>query len=446
MRGQARIAHLAVELGAQAAARRLIGEQRKQVGHFVAVARQVEHLAPVRIAGPESELGAGRADNDGGGDVVAGFEEVFGEERLAPVGDRAAREQGAPAYALGAGQRRDARKVKDGGADVNIQHQLIAHGGLGDQTRVAHEHGNTQALLVERALVAEAVLAEIEAVVAEKDDHGVGGEAELIEAIEDAPDARVGARDAAMVVALGGLAVIGDVGAVGRRDGQVRHGAADGVAVEIGGPVRRRGRPVRAFETDVKREGVAVIAVDEGERVIGGDVVHPAGGRSGRAVDVKGSVVVAALAEEARPEIEAGPVALLAHVPFADHAGYVARVAQTGGVGDGVGGEAGGVVDDAVEMIIAAGEDGGAAGRTKREGHEGVAETNALGGDAIHVRRAVGEPGKSAGRPHFALHDAQRVPALIIRDEEEEVGHSALRHTDGEERRRTGYTEARSGA
>src|ERR1051325_10209065 len=136
------------------------------------------------------------------------------------------------------------------------------------------------------------MLAEIESVVAQKNDHRVGGESELIEAVEDASEARISAGDAAMIAAFARLAIDGDVSPVRRRNAEIGHGQADGGGIKIGGPVRRGGRPMRTFVTELQREGGGIIAVNEGENVIGGDIVHPTGGGRGRAVDVEGGIIV----------------------------------------------------------------------------------------------------------------------------------------------------------
>ena len=78
------------------------------------------------------------------------------------------------------------------------------------------------------------------------------------------------------------------------------------------------------------------------------------------------------------------------------------------------------VVGDAVEVVVAAGEKRGAARRAEREGDEGVAEAHALGGEAVHVRRL--EPREARPLALLALHDAHRVPALVVGVDEQEVG------------------------
>ena len=51
---------------------------------------------------------------------------------------------------------------------------------------------------------------------------------------------------------------------------------------------------------------------------------------------------------------------------------------------------------------------------------EGVSETHALGRETVQVRSL--KPRVAALIPLFALHDAQSVPAVVITDDEDEVG------------------------
>jgi hypothetical protein len=155
-------------------------------------------------------------------------------------------------------------------------------------------------------------------------------------------------------------------------------------------------------------------AVDEVDRVVGTDVVHPAYRARHDAVDQEGRVRVATLPDIARMLGEARSVALAAHVPLSEIAGAVAggpekaRERRVGGRKRGV------VVRHTIEMVVGAGQEGRAAGRAQRADDKGVAEVDALSGQTVHVRRRVGQPRQPARGAEFPLHDAHGIPALIV--------------------------------
>jgi len=177
---------------------------------------------------------------------------------------------------------------------------------------------------------------------------------------------------------------------------------------------------VRAFEADDHRERMVAVLFHPVDGQVGADVVDPTGGGGFHAVDFERAVLIVTLVEEAGGVVEARALAVLvAHVPLAEVGGLVAGGAHQGGMGDRVFGQGGVVVDDAVGVVVAAGEERGAAGRAEREGDKCVAETHALGGEPVHGRRL--EPRVAGAFAMLALHGPHRVPALVIGDDEQEV-------------------------
>src|SRR5262249_19860177 len=137
-------------------------------------------------------------------------------------------------------------------------------------------------------------------------------------------------------------------------------------------------------------------------------------------VDLDGAVEVLALPEEARGEIEPGPLpALPAHVPLSDIARPVAGIPEQAGMGHVLDPARRGGVDGAVDVPVAARQEARPARGTQRIDHEGIAEAGALGGQAVQVRRP--QPREAGLLALLLLDDAQGVPALVVGVEEDEV-------------------------
>lgn len=163
------------------------------------------------------------------------------------------------------------------------------------------------------------------------------------------------------------------------------------------------------------------MALHELDSEIGRDIVHPTSGVGFCAVYFEHTIVVAAMTDIAGGIAKPGALSALAvHVPLSDVSRDVPRGAQQGRMGDVICRKGSVIVGDAIEMIVAPGQEHRATGRAKRVDHEGVAKAHALAGDAVEVRRL--EPGKPPALALFALHDAERVVALIVGVDEKKVG------------------------
>ena len=125
-------------------------------------------------------------------------------------------------------------------------------------------------------------------------------------------------------------------------------------------------------------------------------------------------VVVEALAGQHIPVVEAGWVvdAAVAQVPLADDGGLVAGGLQQLGHGNLAPVKRRGEGGNAVDMVVGAGEDHGAAGRADRVGAEAVVEAHATVGDTVEVGRAVDAAA-------VAAHGVRRV---VVGHDEEDVG------------------------
>ena len=198
----------------------------------------------------------------------------------------------------------------------------------GDFGRVAQEHGDAHRFIVGGAFVAELVLAKVIAVVGAEDDDGVIGKMKIVEGLENAADAVVGAGDAAEVVehALVAGAMIGILGFAGedrrlgkerRLDVKVGNGSGRFVGESVLGAVRGRAGIVGGFEAKDDVEGfvfeliVGLAVFEPGDKVVGRDVIDPALGGGDGAVNVEGAVLVLALADEGIDDVEAGAFFLL---------------------------------------------------------------------------------------------------------------------------------------
>ena len=160
---------------------------------------EVEHLVGVLFPVVD-ELVRGRADAVvGGGVVMAGVVIVAVVETRAPVGGRFAAQQRDERTALHRGRDGQAGEVEEGGREVDVRHEL-----RGDDARLdagaAREERDIQAGLIHEALVVEAEVAEIPAVVGGVDDDGVFREAGLVEVIEHLAHAIIHALHAGEVV------------------------------------------------------------------------------------------------------------------------------------------------------------------------------------------------------------------------------------------------------
>jgi hypothetical protein len=139
--------------------------------------------------------------------------------------------------------------------------------------------------------------------------------------------------------------------------------------------------------------------------------------------------VFAALAGEAAPEVVVGGAGLdggaAADAEFADEPGVVAGGAEQERVGLGPsGGRQGALkVAHAVAAQVLAGKDGSAADGADRGGDEVVLEKSAARGEGVEMRGLQGGVADAA----------EGVPALIVGEDEEEVG--SIRRGRGRRRR-----------
>src|SRR5262249_12094132 len=151
------------------------------------------------------------------------------------------------------------------------------------------------------------------------------------------------------------------------------------------------------------------------------NVVYPALGVGRRAVDLDGTVEVTSLTDEAGRVVEARPLpALGVHVPLADIAGGIASGAQQRRVGHVIDREWRVIVGHTIEMAVPAGQETGSARGAERVDDEGVAETNALGRQPVHMGRL--KPREACPVALLALDDTHGIPTLIIGVDEEDVG------------------------
>jgi hypothetical protein len=120
--------------------------------------------------------------------------------------------------------------------------------------------------------------------------------------------------------------------------------------------------------------------------------------------------------------VEAGAFLLLSHVPLAEVCGPVTGLTEEGGVGDGVQGEGGAVIDDPISVVVFSGQEGSPARGAERVGHEGIAEADPFLGHAIHGGSLEpGEAGDLSFFLKFTLDDTHGIPALVIGDQEDEI-------------------------
>ena len=275
------------------------------------------------------------------------------------------------------------------------------------------------------------MFAEVVAVVAGVDDHGVLSDAELIEAVEQATEILIRAGNMPEVVEVGCVVgkslrrrLAGRGGCVvNGRDTKVGCRLACFIRVEIPQSFRKifpAPGAVRALESDNHGKWLIPVFLQPLDREVGADVIDPSGAGLRHPVDLVRTVHVAALSDKARRVVEAGTLSfLLSHVPFSDVSGLVSGAAEESGMGDGIGGKRPVVVGDAVAVVVLAGQKGGTARGAEGKGDERVAETDAARREAIHVRGL--EPREARQLALLTLDNAHGVPALVIGIDEEEI-------------------------
>ena len=190
------------------------------------------------------------------------------------------------------------------------------------------------------------------------------------------------------------------------------------VHVALRVPGMRLPRPVRGLVVAHQQERARPVALPEpAQRVVGHDVGGVAGDHRGLAHLHHLGVVVASLAGEHGPVVEAGrPVRRsLPQVPLADVRGLVAGGLQQLRKGLQAVVHHGGQRGDAVQVVVGAGQDRGPARRADRVGAEAVVEPHAAGGDAVEVGRAVDAAA-------VAAHGMRRV---VVAHDEQNVGRAA---------------------
>ena len=184
---------------------------------------------------------------------------------------------------------------------------------------------------------------------------------------------------------------------------------------------RRQVRDVERLVRQVQQERLRAPSRDELQRPAVQPVGHVPVDLELPPVDVHYGVEVRPLTLETDPVIKAGAARVVeAHVPLADERRLVPRLPQAAGerhqgVADHVQAELV-VIDDAVPMGVLPREEAGAARRAEGRGDEEVAEQDALARQAVDVWR-LGE--RVAG-------GAERIPALIVGDDEDDVRPASL--------------------
>ncbi len=336
-------------------------------------------------------------------------------------------------------------EIEERRGDVDVGDQGGDFGARLKELGITDEEGDADGLVEGPALIAEAVLAPEVAVIACEDEDGVVELFRLFERGEELADTFVDRDDAAELVPdefvltaaagldffQGGLVfeVIGGVGGdfdgFGFKQILVAFGGGEGA--------------VDGFVADICAEGLGTGFFDELGGVVGEDIRDVAGGLGFLAVDVEGGIVVYALAAEGDPAVEAGAGrGVVAHVPFAEVAGFVAaRVEEFGEgfefVADGGTGE--GVADDAMGLDVLAGEETASAGGAEGGGDEGVRELGAFAGDAVDVW--CFEEGVAGV--------AEGVPAHVVDEDEDEIGFGGCLGEEGGGEEAEGLATGESG-
>ena len=180
---------------------------------------------------------------------------------------------------------------------------------------------------------------------------------------------------------------IGVGGAKNRQRGEIGHNAAQVAGVKIPGALGRKPRFMRRLEPHKHRERLARRLFQKIHDIVRCHVVHPALGRRHLAIDFKGAIEIFALINEGVIDFKTWSRAgLLAVVKFSEVSRLITGFAHQRGPGDVGRWEKSVVVDDAVLVIVLAGENGGAARRTQRKRDERIAKAHALRRDAVHAR------------------------------------------------------------
>ena len=229
---------------------------------------------------------------------------------------------------------------------------------------------------------------------------------------------RIGGESALLAFVLFGQRLVID-----RGDLAIRSAAGGFPFVEVTqtiGEIDSTAPVVRTFEAEDKREGLGGVLLEPVDGEVGAHIINPTFRRGFDAVDQNRAVLIDALVNKAGCVLKSRASLLISHVPFAEVGGLISRVPQQGGVGDRVFRKRRAVVHDAVDVVVLAGEKSGATGRADRVGDEGVAEAHAASGETVHVRGF--EPRVAGLFPMLFLDRAHRIPAVVVGDDEDEVG------------------------
>ena len=132
--------------------------------------------------------------------VVGGVFVIMIVKGRAPVGGRRALEEREEAASLHAGGDGQAGGLEEGFGEIEVGNQILVGAAGLDGSRPADEQRRARGFLENPAFVEPAVFAEEEALVGGVDDDGVGGQAGVVEVLQEAPDAVIQAFDAAEVV------------------------------------------------------------------------------------------------------------------------------------------------------------------------------------------------------------------------------------------------------
>ena len=349
------------------------------------------------------------------------------DEAVGPVAGLAheQRTQADAVERLGAGAV-DARQVGQRGQQVDGAGNLRHEGARLDVPRPADEARRPDAALVGRAfpaLHAGVPPPAVRAIVAEVDDDGVVGQAEVVEAVEQASDVPID------VLAHGqGGAGMGHVLLL-----RVAVPHAEFRAVELlEEPVGHLHRAVRGVVRQVAEERPGAVGLDERQRVVRQVVDDKAlaAHQFPVVLQFRAEVVAPVARAEAVVLVESAGVGMVrpleAVVPLAEGGGGVAggleRFGNRGFVQVEAFAARRGAVDAAAD-VVPAGQEFGPRGRTDRADEEAVQACPAAG-QRVETRR---------GKVRVAV-DAQVAPALVVGDDEEDVGPASGRRVGGRDR------------
>jgi len=151
-------------------------------------------------------------------------------------------------------------------------------------------------------------------------------------------------------------------------------------------------------------------------------------------VAVKFRVIINALAREDVPVVKAGRVGF--QMPFADHRGLVpGLLEQLGEGGLGAVKTAVVIVVKAVDVAVRAGDERGAAGAAQRIVHQETVKPHAFPRQPVNVR-GLNEVAR------FAI-GADRLPGVVIREDEQDVGPTGGLAANGKTNRQRGADSER---